>query len=334
MAVPPEFYDLERSADEQIEKLSLWSLPLKTVLSRLSIVVNSLFGEPNAVRFGPARPEAGAAVVSRLSYLTNYFATCPSSGGSIEDAFASISEGEGERIKQVLAYSHFSELVPEVRRGHYDVHKSSKGFILTRDRESARAEECDVLLTELSLPAELERGPDHRREMYRKIPLWSNITLRGLRPFVQTSYDHYRNSVVESPLLSDPVYKDCFGSGRAELRKVRAALLSIADVAISVSFALQAHGRKMQGAAGDFVFKKSLKWSVPVLPRGELVAYISEITGLDHDNVDLVLRPFVIDAQLKDWAGAGDGYWPPFVEFDDGVLFRAPNITAGVVGSR
>src|ERR1700680_4281715 len=91
-----EFLHLEQSIDAQVASLPTWSWPLKSVLYRIFMVANSLFGEPHAIRFGPARPEAGGAVIGRLSYLTPFLANCPRSGGGPEDALAKLDPKEVE----------------------------------------------------------------------------------------------------------------------------------------------------------------------------------------------------------------------------------------------
>jgi hypothetical protein len=128
------------------------------------MVPNSLFGEPNAVRFGPARPEAGASLTSRLSYLAPLLANCPRSSGDLVEAYLNMRHEDAEKARAALCFGRLCEIIPEVRRGHYRIERADGGFEFYRSEESARAEEWDVLMTELNLPFELRRGPDHRRE--------------------------------------------------------------------------------------------------------------------------------------------------------------------------
>src|SRR5438445_6634035 len=58
MPAKDEFLALERPIDDHVANLPFWTWPITTCLSRFLLVANSLFGEPNAIRFGPARPEA------------------------------------------------------------------------------------------------------------------------------------------------------------------------------------------------------------------------------------------------------------------------------------
>jgi hypothetical protein len=316
-----EFLAMEGEVDARLGRLAIWSWPLTTVLCKLFMVVNSLFGEPNAVRFGSARPEAGAALVSRLSYLTAYLANCPVSGGGVEDAINNTTLDQADMIKAVLTYGHFCELVPEVRRAHYSVAKTERGFMLSRSDDGARAEERDVLMTELSLPFELRRGPDHRKEIFRHISPWATPALRDLNPYLRASYDHYLVQVIEGPQLPREIYETCFGFSRDALRSVRAFLLAVADVAIAMSFATQAHARDLGSAVADFVFKKSLKWAVLQVQRDDFLQHVSELTGIGTEIVHAIVGTFSIEPSSKNFAGAGDGYMPPFVHIDGGLLF-------------
>ena len=214
MPATAELLSLEKAIDAHVASLPFWTWPLKSVLCRFFMVANSLFGEPNAVRFGPARPEAGAAVISRLSYLPPLLGKCPRSGGDPVDAYSTIRPDEAEMRATILKYAHFCELIPEVRRGHYRVEKTTGAFALHRSAESAHAEEQDVLMTELSLPFEVRRGPDHRRELIRTVSNWSNTTLDNLIKYVKESCRHYGNQIKESFLLSTDAFKTALGSHR------------------------------------------------------------------------------------------------------------------------
>jgi hypothetical protein len=322
MPARAEFLKLEDSIDTQVAGFPFWAWPLKTVLSRFFLIANSLFGEPNAVRFGPARPEAGAAVISRLSYLVPFLMKCPRSGGGPIDAYSNMRPEEAEIGATVLKYGHLCELIPEVRRGHYRIERTDNGFAFERTEESARAEEWDVLMTELSLPFEVRRGPDHRRTLVNSIDPWRDYSWDDLTKYVKESCRHYGNQIKEPFLLPADVFEDCFGFAPDDLRKTRTALMAVADVTIAMSFATQEKTKSAHGPFADYLFKRSLAWANVDIDRAIFVQYIAQLSAVDAARVDEVISAFSNRIEDTDFGGAGDGYLPPFIEADNTLLFN------------
>jgi hypothetical protein len=229
---------------------------------------------------------------------------------------------EAEMGATILKYGHFCELIPEVRREHYRVEKTKDGFVLHRSAESAHAEEQDVLMTELSLPFEVRRGPDHRRELIRTVSPWSNTTLDDLIKYVKESCGHYGNQIKESFLLPPDAFRNCFGFTPDDLRKTRAAMMAVADIAIAMSFATQEKAKSAQGPLSEYLFKKSLSWANPVIERDFIVHYLTKLVDLDEGAASAVLSAFSNRMDDTDFGAAGDGYLPPFVEADNSLLFN------------
>lgn len=68
-----EFYMFEKHADASVAELSIWELPIRSVLSSLYLSADAKFVGGRFNRKMPRDADVGTAMISRLSYVSSYF---------------------------------------------------------------------------------------------------------------------------------------------------------------------------------------------------------------------------------------------------------------------
>src|SRR4051812_18566909 len=123
---------LERIADEAIEGRPLFQLPARAVLAGLHYI--AFLGRHGQQFGGAVNREQGEAIITRLGHALPLLRRLQAEpfGASAEDvigAFQDEAAREGA-LAALLTYLHFSEIVPEARRGRLLVAKQGDGLIL------------------------------------------------------------------------------------------------------------------------------------------------------------------------------------------------------------
>lgn len=129
-----ELVELEKRTDEIADNLSILSLPRRSLLTALYLTIDSLMHGSRLDATYPPQPLKGSAVVSRLSYLAKHIFRCPAEpiGESAHDVFSVFDDLNAfAELNFLIAFGHFSELMPEVHRNYYQVSKSGEIYILS-----------------------------------------------------------------------------------------------------------------------------------------------------------------------------------------------------------
>ena len=87
MSARTDLEQFETEADRRIEMLSLWTMPLRSILSSLFLSVDNLFTGGRFTRKNMPRVQDGLALLSRVSYLVKFLKNAPLQiGADIDDA--------------------------------------------------------------------------------------------------------------------------------------------------------------------------------------------------------------------------------------------------------
>ena len=202
-----EIKKAEREIDAAVSAMPLLAAPVRVPLYGIFSVLHTLFHGNPALGSAP-RVEAGHSLASRLAALVPLLAHCPGtpegeSARDAADAYAEI-DPDGQQARDLLAYAHFAQIMPEVHRGYYDVAGDAlAGFKLSfRSSEFEVAETEDFLLSELALP--FLRSPAPRVSAFDQLamtaPVLDGVTLVATQRMLIA---HYRDNVIDTALVSD-----------------------------------------------------------------------------------------------------------------------------------
>ena len=177
-------FTFEQLVDQELDFIQLWSLPLRSLLSALFLMVDGLIARGDAERAG--------SLVSQISLLCASFRKSSLEiGASAKDALSLIGQLEFKLLRQVVTYARFCELMPEVRRGHYSVVSSIDGFQLLYSESSQSAEEYDFTLHEVAKATDassLETRSPLFSQLIRDWPTWDLRLVDAPRPALYASF--------------------------------------------------------------------------------------------------------------------------------------------------
>lgn len=319
-----EFIGFEKYADQEIAKLSLWKLPIRSLLSWIYLSADSQYIGLCFFRSRKPNDEVGTAMLTRLSYVTPYFRACNRQiGQHVDDALGAVDSNFEHDIAQMLGYAHFCEIMPLVRRGFFSVESKPGIFHLDHPDEGFRQyEERDILMSEIVLAHDLVPPPYPIDSCERMVKALPNIHGGELITVLGDGFVHYLKNVFEIPLLDDKAFKASFGFDRAEFTRVRAALMSYADFCLCMADAAERRSvRVVTSPKQEMLQREVREWAAPLLKRNHVLGVSASVAGVDRDTVERICSVFTLDLDRLDSTGGGENFFPPFLRLDDSLLF-------------
>lgn len=314
----------EQATDARIKTLPVLRLPIRATYSALCGVISNLLS-------GTApRPPAASSLALRLAYLSALLAQCPvfPLGTSAKDALSAYFEcdADGSQTRDLTAYAHFSQIMPEVHRNYYQVTTTADGFRLDHKTDVfALYEAKDILLSELALafvqlPSQasilLSDLLEHGLEEIRNNSAFSGGALVTIKALA----DLYEANICEVSLMSDEGYVAATGGGRAAFSRVQSVIMAFCDYASSKASQIFAIAQQDDALAAEGLEWRTIFWyENPFL--GMLQALVGP--GITAAEIDGILECFSIDFRTDPptIAHAADGFFPPLIRLPDSVLF-------------
>lgn len=323
MSSKDELFSFEKEVDNKIAQSVLFQLPLRSVLTSLYGVIDSLI---HGNRFGYSMPisqTAGEALSSRLSYLTPFLQKCTSEIGISAINALSPTVQCVEELQQLIYYAHFCELMPEVRRGYYEVQKTNKGFELIHPNENfSRAEEYDILLTELSLAFVIDKPPNLSQELIMLAGQLPKIDLALMHTVLAKLFQYRSNSIREVTLLEPIAFETSIGVTWDEFCRVRTALFAYADYSVGLANALEFIWlNENDGVIKEKLFNEFYEWIAVFNNKDFLMAFFEILANVDESVIERVLSFFTIDFEKHDFENVGEGFFPPLTYYSHSYLF-------------
>lgn len=319
-----EILEFEKKADAELEKLGLWGIPMRSVVSALYVLADNLVTggsrlAPGAVK----RPAQAMRLISNLSYIAEQIAICPPEkiGRNIDDAISAVDTAGEQGLISAIAYGTLSELMPAVHRRQLNVENSDKGFKLTYPSDAAQQVEArDIVLSELALA--FESGPSRTENwmLDRLYVAWPAIPPDVLGLALVNSRARYRTILKEAPLLPLEAYPGAFGFTRADFEGFRVGLLAMADFCLGM-----ANAAARRASVGDRQVRlhqrERREWISPLLKESMLFGMAAGLGNVSVPAFVEIAKYFTIDAISGKFPHAGDGFWPPLMRFKEGILF-------------
>jgi hypothetical protein len=314
---------LERVADESIERRSLLQLPARAVLAGLHYI--SFLGRHGRQFGGAVAAAQGEAIVTRLGHALPLLRKLRSEpfGASAEDAIGAF-QGEAAvdgALAALLTYLHFSEIVPEARRGRLVVFRDGDRLTLRHpDDAFARAEALDITLSELAIPFSLDTDTSIEPEFGRLATTVPEIEWAFVARFISTNAYKYRRALAEADLITDTSINHMFGFSRDRSLFIRSALMAFAEFCekLAVTMHLGVFARKLH----EDRLAEALEWVSVCLKADFVHGFIAAASGSTEEEVERFLEIYSIDYRQNppvQWGG--DGFFPPFARFDQGYVF-------------
>ena len=304
----------EAFADEEVAKLSIWKLPIRSILSLIYIGADEQYSGGRFGRKRGAKNEAvGSVMIERISYVARFMGGSPRDIGSdVDDALGVVDAQAMNDLAQVLGYSHFCEIMPLVHRGFFAVKATDIGFKLEHPSERfCEHEESDILMSEMVLPHNTQRPPYRLASCIKMIKAWPLIPAEELIGTLKTAFDHYCANLVELQLLSDEAYQKSFGFSRTEFIRVRSSLMAYADFCLGMADAAeQLSARAFTRSRRERLQREVREWVAPCLSRDHVIGTAAALADVTVETVEGIIEWFTIDPDVIELSGVGEGFFP------------------------
>lgn len=315
----------EALADEEVAKLSIWKLPIRSILSLIYIGVDEQYSGRRFGRTGGGKnEEVGNVMIERMSYVARFLNNSPRDIGSdVDNALSVVDAKTINDLVQVLGYSHFCEIMPLVHRGFLTVKATEVGFALQHPSERFREhEENDTLMSEMALPHNTQRPPYRLASCIKIIKTWPLIPAAELIGTLKAAFDHYCANVVEFKLLSDEVYQKSFGFSRTEFVRVRSSLMAYADFCLGMADAAELLSiRAFTRPRRERLQREVREWVAPCLSRAHIIGTAAALADVSVETAESIIEVFTINPDAVESSGVGEGFFPPFLRLGDSLLF-------------
>ncbi len=313
----------ELEVDAAIAKLPLLELPARPLFAGFHFF---LYQSRNAELLG-LNPQPGVAdmVESRLSNLLHIFAARPAQpfGASARDAVQAFKEADpdGTQLSALLAYSHFSELMPEVHKGYYVVERTGNGYrLMHRDASFAEAQAHDILLSELAIPFPLRSVQKVDPVVYRLAETAPIFNPQLLSKLLDRKTSFYLDGLAEANLITNDGMRRVFGFDYPTFYRIRAAVMAFAEFALELSVAIGRIALSRNQGAG--VSDETIEWASVKHDAQHFITMIAGASGCGPAAVERFISFFSIDFRAHpSLHNGGDGFFPPFARFENSYVF-------------
>lgn len=319
-----ELQTFESRADAEIAKLALWRQPIRTILSSIYLSADGHYVGGRFNRKGPRDDEVGTAIITRMSYVLEHFATSSrATGADLENAMSVVDDCFAAELSHVLGYAHFCEIMPLAWRGFFVVDHEPRAFIFRHpDGDFVRYEENDILMSEMVLPHDLAPPPYPIENCKKMIKAWPHLPGDSLIEVLKGALDHYLGNLFELPLLSDAAFAESFDFSRDDFVRLRAALMSYADFCLGMADAAEILStRAFTRPRRERLQKEVGEWVAPLLNRNHIIGTAAGLSGVDPDKAESIVDLFTLDLDNLTHSGFGEGFFPPFLRLEDALLF-------------
>lgn len=313
----------ERVADAEIARLPLLQLSARPLLAGFHFF---LYQSRHAGLLG-LRPMPGVAnaVEGRISYLLHLIEHRPAEPFGADarnalEAFLAI-DPQGDQLAALLTYSHFSEFMPEVHKGYYQVESVGTGFrLLHRNAEFAEAQARDILLSELAIPFPIRNIQQVDPVVYQLAETAPKFDARLFVPLLDRKTKFYLGGLAEASLITNEGMLRVFGFGYPTFYRIRAAVLAFAEFALELSVAIGRISLLHNKGAG--VSDETLEWVSVNHSADKFISMLAGASGCTNAEVERFLSFFSMDFRATPALhNGGDGFFPPFARFEHSYVF-------------
>ncbi len=329
---------VEQELDKRANELGILSLPLRSVLSNIYGILDTL-SHGNRLKGGAPRIQAGQALVSRLSYLLPLLlkkCDVESLGDGVLDAMNAFTLQDFADLQFLLQYGHYCELMPAIHRKWYQVHEvASRSYSINHlSTDIARFEWRDIVLSETAMPQEPEidvaKYYDAAHQLADTAP---NLDMGLFVSVISSINNEYIDGEREFLGISEEGFSNATGVTFTTFRRFRAAWAAYAICCQLIAEMLFATTHYVSESEKERLVAEAWEWVMPLINSDFIDGLICSVAGLQGDEYGKLMRFFTVDAKARIAPQAGDGFFPPIVKLGDGYLF-SPQIVRTVMSTR
>lgn len=316
----------ETEFDQKIRELEALKLPIRATIAALHASVDSL-------RFGNRHDPKGKgdlgkfiAACGRVGYIVNQLCDSPLEpiGANAQNAITAFFQTCPTDMSDLLKYAQLCELMPDVRRGNYEIEEVDKNTFRLFHSESAiyDTEAQDIILADLGVPFLKVGGiPEFTNQYILLAANLPKIDLGQLAAMAKRVAAVYRDRLVEIPLLDDSSMQRNLGFTNREFRAFCTAVVALGEVYSNIGLAFAAEIIEKNQQSDLEANAEMLEWISAYQNSNFVQGLLLTISELSTSVFDKIFRFFSMDLSRFEPAKLADGFSPTFLILGDAVLF-------------
>jgi hypothetical protein len=316
---------IEAELDEKLKHLKIWELPFQTILSWLLLSIDSV-GRSKGL-------DTAIDYCSRLSYIYNIVKQNAAKAeiNSSTNAILSFDPKYIPDINFLIAYAHFSLLMPQIRR---NVMKpvSNSGKVVELDfvsEATENAELIDRLYSYISLQAMVTYPKEEALKAFLLKKATSiNTKLEGEDTWwINDMYQFFKQYMITVEVLPSKVLEDVLGftfddylSFKATIRAFGEYHYNLGDAYFSLSQAEKGNPQRADTQMSEY-FENLVNCF-----DFKFVGFYVQISGLSKEKVLKIMSYYLSTYSNKtgenfvERSFCGEGFYPPFTLFDTFII--------------
>jgi hypothetical protein len=317
--------ELEKDLDNKVGTLPIWQNSFQTILSLLLLAIDTVDkskGRDTAMDYS-----------SRLSYIFKMVKSKAAKEDIVNstNAILSLDPAHVEDINFLIAYAHFSMLMPQIHRGTLAPTKI-EGNTIELDYTSSEvefAELIDKLYSFISLQAAVSynREDELYQHLYRKVTLNDTTFSVADAMWVQSMSEYYRQYVIVIEILPSAVLKEGIGFTYNEYLSFTATIRAFADyfLALGKAYYHQANSTKDETLANNLM-SEYFEHLVCCL-NFKFISFFMNVSGLSKEKLMKGLSYYLsiysnnTKEKFVENSFCGEGFFPPFCLMDQSLIF-------------
>ena len=317
---------IEQELDEKLKNLEIWKLPFQTILSWLLMTVDELDRSKGA--------DTAIDYCSRLSYIYKYVKQYASNEplNSTTNSILSFDHKYIEDINFLIAYAHFSLLVPQVRRGVMRIVAANDNTVELDfvSQETEHAELIDRLYSYISLQAMVTYPKEEQLKSFlaKKADKISTSFNGEDAQWVKDMSEFFRQYHISVEVLPSNLLEEVLGFSFQDYLSFKGAVRGFGEyhLQLAKTFFAFANAEKADPERADNLMSQYFENIVNCLDF-KFVGFYMNISGLSKDKV-LKLMSYYLSIYSNNTGEnfvergfSGEGFYPPFTLFDTHLIW-------------
>jgi len=326
MSLDEQLKRMESECDAHCKALQLWEIPFQSVISQLLLAVEVIDYQ--------GRTDTAMDYSGRLSYIYPYVADYAQKTpltSTTESIVNHMNPKYVDDINFLIAYAHLSMLMPQYHRKLYRLTSLAGNHIRLeyKDQAASDAEIIDRVLSYVSLQMVVPYKDVDELKAYLKEKVEKRET--GMAGsdfyFVMQIKEFLQKYTFNIKVVPDAVFEDVFGITYQEYYSFIATVRAFAEFFIQLGRTYHEQIDREHPKAGDGDLESEyMEWTACCMSKNTL-GWFMQLSGLSLEKLKRVFGFYYLKYSdtttdgFSSEAWCGDGYFPPFIWFDDHLLF-------------
>lgn len=319
--------EIEKQIDTILEELSIWKLSFQDIYSTLLLMTEKIDYDGNK--------DTAMDYLSRISLIYPTIKKL-AQDIEIESTTTSILKTGNkqflEDINFLIAYAHFSLLMPQIHRNVLSVNQVSEFcFELDFANDNIKNSELiDKLYSTISLQIsfsskELDNIKLHTNRKAKERDY--NLNYFDFK-LVNKLFEHHKKFYFNIQVLPDEIIESKLGFNHNDFILFSSALKAFSDyfIVLARSYKEQINEEQYSPEENDKLMSEYMEWSVCCL-KYQALGWFLGASGLNKDKFDVILSYFIdiysneTGIQFQENSSCGEGYLPPITLIEKSIIF-------------